>query len=178
MIARCYKPNTRHFHNYGGRGIRVCESWLNSFEAFLADMGPRPSSRHTVDRIDGDGHYEPANCRWATPTEQGRNTRQNVVLNIDGESLCVSAWAERVGVSQQLIKDRLRLGWVAKEAVFTPPHPIRKEGVTHDGKTLSVAEWSRVTGLPPSALHYRFQNGWSVEKALTTPPRVVRRRAA
>lgn len=77
MIQRCCTPTTTGYKNYGGRGISVCERWRHSFENFLADMGPRPSKGHTLDRIDCDGNYEPGNCRWATWKEQATNKRRN-----------------------------------------------------------------------------------------------------
>jgi hypothetical protein len=75
MKTRCLNPNTEDFKHYGGRGITICEKWLNSYEAFLADMGRRPTSKHSIDRVDVNGHYEPGNCRWATAGEQRRNQR-------------------------------------------------------------------------------------------------------
>ena len=75
MIDRCYSPTNKYFKNCGGRGITICDHWRNSFDAFYADMGPRPSPELSLDRINNDGNYEPGNCRWATPSEQRQNRR-------------------------------------------------------------------------------------------------------
>jgi hypothetical protein len=78
MIHRCTNPEDKRYADWGGRGISVCDSWLRDFAAFYAAMGPRPTPRHSIDRIDNDGDYEPGNCRWATPVEQAANKRMTI----------------------------------------------------------------------------------------------------
>lgn len=80
LKQRCTNPKSRAFKYYGQRGIRVCKAWLKSFEAFLRDMGKAPTAKHSIDRINNDGNYTPANCRWATPKQQARNRRRKVAL--------------------------------------------------------------------------------------------------
>jgi len=126
IIDRCCNPKHSAFHHYGGRGIRMCNRWRNSFEAFLHDMGRRPSGRHSIDRINVDGDYEPGNCRWATIKEQRRNTRVNRRITIDGETLCVIEWAERVGIDQSVIRHRLASGWDERRAVLEPVKRIKR----------------------------------------------------
>ena len=79
MKTRCYNEECKYYQNYGGRGISVCDEWRNSYQTFLKDMGRRPSSEHSIDRIDNDGDYKPSNCRWATHTEQNRNKGTSIV---------------------------------------------------------------------------------------------------
>jgi hypothetical protein len=80
MIRRCEKVDGQDWHLYGGRGITVCDRWRSSFPNFLADMGRKPSRRHSIDRIDVNGNYQPGNCRWATPKEQRQNQRTRAQL--------------------------------------------------------------------------------------------------
>lgn len=111
MIARCANPNYKNYHRYGGRGISVCESWL-SFENFLSDVGLAPSELHSLDRYpNNNGNYEPGNVRWATPTQQARNMRSNVMIEWKGETLCASEWAERFGVRISTIQYRAKMGY-------------------------------------------------------------------
>jgi hypothetical protein len=120
MKERVRNPNHRQFHNYGGRGIKVCDRWLNSYENFLADVGRKPTRKHTLDRIDVDGDYEPGNVRWATLAEQQSNKTTNVFVSAFGERLTVSQWARKTGVGRHNISNRLKAGWTPEQAVMTP----------------------------------------------------------
>lgn len=121
MKNRCTLPSNRHWADYGGRGIKVCERWLDSFETFLEDVGPAPSEKHSIDRFpDTNGNYEPGNVRWATQREQCRNKRNNVVLTRNGESMTVVEWAERLGVKPGYLYKRVRRGWSDAAVLETP----------------------------------------------------------
>lgn len=120
MLGRCRNQNDKMYHRYGGRGISVCDRWLE-FENFLADMPTKPTGA-TIERIDNDGDYCPDNCRWATRKEQNRNSTNNRVLEIYGQKKCVAEWCEISGVSQSVANARLnRLGWTEKESIFGRP---------------------------------------------------------
>lgn len=95
---RCVNPSHVSFKNYGGRGIRMCDRWLNDARAFLDDMGPKPSPKHTIDRIDNDGDYVPGNCRWATRREQMMNRRNVLRASFAGEVKTVMEWSEILGI--------------------------------------------------------------------------------
>ena len=125
MKNRCGNSSAKDFHNYGGRGITVCERWRNSFAAFIADLGKRQSRAHTLDRIDNDGNYEPSNCRWRTRKEQARNKRNNVHIVAKGESLLLTEWAAKLGIHHSVIINRIKRGWPPEKAVTTPPIPGR-----------------------------------------------------
>jgi hypothetical protein len=99
MQQRCYNPNDHKYPIYGARGITICQRWLDSFENFYADMGPRPSPKHSIDRYpNNDGNYEPENCRWATNPQQSRNKRTNNWITIEGVTLCLVDWCDRLGI--------------------------------------------------------------------------------
>jgi hypothetical protein len=118
MKRRCLNPNTPNYKRYGGRGITVCSRWLQSFRSFYADMGKRPSTLHSLERIDNSGNYDPWNCKWATRLEQARNTRRNHWLEIDGRRQTMSEWAREIGKPREWVRYRLRRGMLPREAVF------------------------------------------------------------
>lgn len=137
MKTRCTNPRSTSYPDYGGKGIKVCDRWLDSFMAFLSDMGERPSGK-TLDRWpDLAGDYEPGNCRWATKQEQQRNTTANVHVTFNGETLTQAEWAQRQGIKQTTLSWRLRTGWSVEAALLLTPRlglkraqPPRRENGT------------------------------------------------
>lgn len=113
LIGRCNNPSDKAFGDYGGRGIKVCERWME-YENFLSDMGRCPSKEHTIDRVDNDGGYNKANCRWATKTEQNNNRRSNVVIEHDGRKMTATQWSKEIGVKYTTILYRLNAGYDLK----------------------------------------------------------------
>jgi hypothetical protein len=116
--ARCFNTNNHAYKNYGGRGISMCRRWLN-FNNFLKDMGKCPVG-YSIDRIDVNGNYTAENCRWATPKEQSRNTRFNVLITHNGKSQCIAAWAEELNIPYKLLYQRIRRGLTIEETLTTP----------------------------------------------------------
>lgn len=119
MISRCTNPDSQGYKHYGARGIKVCDRWLNSFDAFLQDMGPRPQ-RHSIDRIDNDGNYEPQNCRWATIRQQSRNRRTSKLISFQGRTLNITDWAAELGTNASILCSRLKNGWPIEDALTRP----------------------------------------------------------
>lgn len=180
MKARCLNKNNHAYHRYGGRGIRVCLRWRQSFAEFFKDMGPKPTSKHQLDRYpDNDGNYKPSNCRWATPQENCRNRNNRRLLTYQGETLCLAEWAERLGIGWEVLDGRIKRGWTAKEIVETPatlrkPHKQERSNIkliTIGNQTKSLARWCKELTRSYTLVAQRIRAGWSAEKALITPPR-------
>jgi hypothetical protein len=130
MRQRCTNANNVGFPDYGGRGITVCERWI-SFEAFLADMGHRPTAEHSLDRIDVNGNYDPKNCRWATRAQQVRNRRDNVYVTIGEVTKVLEDWAADFGISPNTVRHRINKGMSPEEALTRPTGDVSaaKSGV-------------------------------------------------
>ena len=120
MLRRCYSVAEPGYQYYGARGIAVCARWKNSFKCFYEDMGPRPSPKHSIDRINNDGDYEPGNCRWATPVEQNNNRRSLRKLTYKGQTLTIAQWSRVTGLKYQTIRARLNSGWTVEQALTEP----------------------------------------------------------
>ncbi len=120
MIRRCCISKSKDFHNYGGRGIRVCDEWRNSFTAFLADMGEPPFPKAEIDRIDNNGPYSKENCRWTTHKENSRNMRTTHYLTYNGERASLSYWAEKFGLKATQLYNRIIRHWSIERALTQP----------------------------------------------------------
>ncbi len=123
---RCLNPKNTGYHNYGGRGIKMCQQWQSSFDVFVKDVGVRPSLGHSIDRHpDLNGNYEPGNVRWATRKEQANNKRTTHLIEFRGETLPLLDWARRMGLSTCALRYRLRQYGV-EFALTTPPSRGRR----------------------------------------------------
>lgn len=138
MIQRCENPNRPKYPRYGGRGIRVCDLWRQSFAAFLKDVGHRPSRNHTLDRIDNDGNYEPGNVRWATAMMQAHNCGRTRKLVVHGVCLSRAEWARVSGLSYWTLRTRDDRG-------LPPEQVVGPKGVAH---ALSVLHSEATTVVP------------------------------
>lgn len=187
MRARC-----RNHPNYAGRGITVCKQWMRSFDAFFTAMGPRPSKRHSLDRIDNNGNYSPKNCRWATRKEQAGNKRDTRRIRAFGTTRILVEWARLSGLTHGLIHARLKHGWPAESAIavgatnsaLQKHHPAarhhKRTTRTHSRTSLSLKRYdrrrgisarARQTSIPYATLQIRLARGWTLKKALNTPVR-------
>lgn len=119
MRKRCENPSHRYYEYYGGRGISVAKEWAE-FSAFLRDMGPRPSDKHSIDRIDNDKDYGPGNCRWATRVDQANNCSSNRIVTWRDETLTLAQWATKLGVGSRMLQWRLSHGWPVEDALSRP----------------------------------------------------------
>lgn len=117
MKRRCYLETDSHYKNYGGRGISVCDRWINSFEAFAEDMGNPPTKSHQIDRIDNNGNYEPSNCRWVSIKKNSNNKTNSKIIFAFGREMTQAQWSEETGIKRETIAMRLRRGWPAELAL-------------------------------------------------------------
>lgn len=166
MEARCYQTSSVRYKEYGGRGIKICDSWLDysNFREWALKNGYKPGL--SIDRIDVNGNYCPENCRWATAIEQANNTRRNLYITAFGTTKTLAEWAREMGVDSRTIQQRLKSGWDAEKAISdTTDERTRK--LHGFGKTQSIKQWSKEKGIKYKTLHNRLRkNGYDIEKAV------------
>lgn len=170
IVYRCTNPKSKSYSDYGGRGIKICDRWLESFDNFFYDMGPKPSPDHSIDRKDVNGDYCPENCRWATFAVQARNKRSNIYLTHNGKTQHLLDWAEETGIPWNTIRARIqRDGMTDSEALTTPVRESNKL-YSFDGKKKTLRQWSVDLDIPLKVLKTRVQErGWPIDRALTEP---------
>ena len=172
MKERCFNPNTKQYLDYGGRGINVCHRWL-WFENFLADMGMKPSPKHSIDRIDNDGNYQADNCKWSTPKEQVDNQRirkNSKSITIGCVTLTIYQWGKEMGFNREVIRKRLKMGWSERDAVLTPIKQYEASRLITIGcVSLTISEWTKKMSFGKNVISNRLASGWSELKAVTTP---------
>lgn len=123
--TRCYNPRNQFFARYGGRGISMCPTWVESFETFYRDMGPRPSSQHSIDRVNNDGNYQLDNCRWGTHQQQSDNRSVVKRVTFDGVTDTMAGWARRTGIPYMKLRRRIVDGWPPWRALESKDAAVR-----------------------------------------------------
>ena len=165
LKQRCSNPSAQYFPRYGGRGI---ENRFRDFAHFIGTVGRRPSSKHSIGRIDNNGHYEPGNVEWQLPIPQARNMSSNVTLTHNGVTRCIAEWSEITGINPNTLYQRHHKGWSDADVLT---RPIRKATLTHNGLTQTILEWAEITKIPASILYSRVAKGWPANDVLTRPIR-------
>ena len=163
MKERCLKEDSPRYKDYGGRGIKICQEWIDDYDNFAEwALTHGHQMNLTLDRIDNNGNYEPSNCRWATTVQQGRNTRRNLLVTYNGETKPLSEWCEELNLKYDPIHNRIEKGWDITLAFNTPL----------SSEYESFASICRRHGINPSTARDRIVKfGWTFEEAINTPSR-------
>lgn len=181
IIKRCTNHKSTDYAEYGGSGIQVCDRWRNSFEAFYEDMGPCPSTEHSIDRINNDGNYTTGNCRWATRKEQQLNKRNTIWVEAFGERKTLQEWIydPRCVVPYATLWGRLKRGMPAEQAMTSLSRPSVPRWAEAFGEFKAVSDWAQDTRCVVSyrTLLFRLTHGTPPEQAIVCPARscIIRR---
>ncbi|PHS22031.1 MAG: hypothetical protein COA84_14215 [Robiginitomaculum sp.] len=149
MKSRCYSPSNAE-SSYQKNGITVCDRWVNNFENFISDMGLAPSDKHSIDRVDNLGDYEPSNCKWSTATEQTRNRGSfNIIFKHDGKSMTLKEWSTVLNIKYITLHQRIfRSGMTFDEAIKKKTKAL----ITVDGKSMILNDWAKIIGVNQSSI--------------------------
>lgn len=173
MKTRCYNPNHDHYKDYGGRGIKICDEWLNSpWKFYQWALHNGYAKGLSIDRIDHEKGYFPENCRWATQKEQCNNTRKNILLEYKGQTKTLAQWCDVLNLKYSRIYHRLFVGgWTTEQAFEIKDDPLHKK-ILYKGEEKSLSEWCKLLGLSEPMIRRRITiMNWSVERAFETEKR-------
>jgi hypothetical protein len=170
MKQRCLNVNDPAYKDYGGRGVTIYQEWIDSFKSFYAYVGNKPSQKHSIDRIDNNGNYEPGNVRWALPIIQANNRRKNHYIEFNGQTKTISEWAKIVKLPYYVVIQRIaKYGWTINDALTTPNNDYQID-ISYNGKTMKSSEWAKEVNISSDNIVRRIiDRGWSAEDALTKP---------
>jgi len=154
---RCYNPNEKHYHRYGGRGITMYPEWVNDYGAFKAYVGDAPTGM-TLDRIDNDKGYEPDNLRWVSRKTQANNRVTNVTVTHNGLTMTLKQWSEHLGWKYGLIASRWKKG-IRGDELFAEPKYTRSAKYSYNGEMLTISEIAEKSGIPYSTVVYKIKEG-------------------
>ena len=169
---RCLNQNNHAYHNYGGRGITICDEWLNDFDEFRRwSLCNGYDDSLCIDRIDNNGNYEPQNCRWTDRYTQARNTRRNKVIQVNDVVGILKDQCILNNICLSTVQERLKRGWCINRAINENIQPhLAYRNITFNGKTQSVSAWARELNINRTTLRRRLNDrSWSIERALTEP---------
>ena len=161
MKRRCYNSNSKDYKYYGGKGVTICDNWLNDFMQFYEwALNNGYQDNLTIDRKDVNGNYEPDNCRWVTMLVQGSNKTNNVFIEHDGEIKTISQWERETGINRDILKSRINRG---QENIFKDESLII---VDINGESKTLKQWSRDSGINYTTIVNRYHQGFSPEDLL------------
>lgn len=170
MIQRCSDPNVKSYKNYGAKGIKVCDSWLNSFDNFYKDMGNKPTLKHSIDRINNSGNYEPSNCRWATAKEQMNNMSRNKIVNFKNKDMTVTEASEASGITYATLLARVKsknkdyfnpkIQLNPKKIVLNMETGIYYESMTEAAKSIGVKPITFMKSIERKGQYKSFNNAF------------------
>lgn len=184
MMDRCFNKTHRSYNRYGGAGIKVCETIRASPQGIIQLLGTRPEGK-SIDRIESSEHYSCGQCdecklngwlmnvRWATRRQQNRNRKSNHNVSINGDTKCLTAWGETVGIDRRTMARRAQLGW-GSDRLLSPVGSSRKntKWVTINGVSKPAAQWAKVAGISRALLYYRIKLGLKDADGLLAKPRI------
>lgn len=164
--GRCFNKNNLAYKNYGGRGITICDEWINNYPAFEIWANENGyNDTLTIDRIDVNGNYEPSNCRWATRQEQQNNRRACRYITYNGKTKTIAEWARILNIPANRIWHRLDRGWSIKQALSTKKREARL--IEYQGKKRTIKEWATVLKISVDTIRARIRMGWPIELVLS-----------